>query len=402
MEQQPNQPFQRRSIPALIFKTASAEAHSVAGVKLAERWRRGLSQWSASAQLCSEGSDLRLRLDRDGPTVLAWGAWAIDPLALEEIMDHVHNGCAADEVLSFVAPGLSAAPLICLGARAAQIIADRNDGAFPLDSDLFLCGLPKEEMLKVRQIKLPGGYWAAVADERSAKRAVWRILKRLQWRPGGLVAKYLNRPISIRLSYLLMNTPVTPNQTTLFAFLLGAIGIVSLFCGGYWNIVFGAALLQLNSIIDGIDGELARVRIQTTEFGAYLDSICDEILNTLLFVAIGYNISADTKMSCFFYIGLFTGAMALAYAMVHWHCKWKHGLGFYWWFEADKPRKQVQRSTSFFSYFKKLFWKESYLFLFLVAALLNYYQLLLWIAVPAAIAVMILFFIHFVVKRARW
>jgi hypothetical protein len=87
---------------------------------------------------------------------------------------------------------------------------------------------------------------------------------------------------------------------------------------------------------------------------------------------------------------------------VHWHCKWRHGLGFYWWFEAYKPRKQVQRSTSWFAYFKKLFWKESYLLLFFLAALADVVEGLMWPSAVAGAVVWALLFVHVAVKRARW
>ena len=227
-------------------------------------------------------------------------------------------------------------------------------------------------------------------------------VKLSQNRPGGLVAKYINRPVSLRISRHLLETPISPNMVTILDFIIGAIGIVIIFQGGWLNAVIGTGLMQINSIVDGIDGELARMRHQTSEFGAYLDSVCDEILNAALMIAIGHYLSVSRQWEPYLYIGIFTGLVAFAYSLVHWHCKWKHGLGFYWWFEAYKPRVAVQRSTSVFTYFKKLFWKESYLFIFFVLAIFDVMHFMLFVCAGGALAVFVLLVIHIPVKKARW
>ena len=394
-----------RSLRALVFCPPTAESFVVGSLEMTERWQLGLSRWGAAPEKWSTTAELLRRLDTSHPTLIAWGNWAADPLATEEMISQASDSCAPDEIISFIVPGMPLAPLLCVGHEAARLFqaipaVEMGDG-----SDTLLAQIKQQypdAAIQIRQIVLKAGHWSLVQSHRDAKRATWKMLWQLQWRPGGIVAKYLNRPLSIPLSYLLMNTPVTPNMTTFFAFIVGAAGIVALFLGGYWNVVIAGVLLQANSIIDGIDGELARIRLKTSEFGAYFDSVCDEILNALLFIGIGYDLTRVTGAPVYLWVGVFSGIMAFLYSLTHWHCKWKHGLGLYWWFEAYRPRKQVQQSTSFFSYFKKLFWKESYLFIFMVTAFFSFHQLLLWIALPAASAVFVLLFIHVFIKRARW
>jgi phosphatidylglycerophosphate synthase len=291
-----------------------------------------------------------------------------------------------------------------LSANAAQQVGRLPPETLNEGPDAIVAVLAPDDALSVDLRGISEGYWARVPDPAGAREATWQLLRRLQWRPGGVVAKWINRPISIRLSRHLVRSRITPNQTTMFAFAVGLLGIISILRGGYWNAVLGTALLQANSILDGIDGELARIRHQTSEFGAYLDSVCDEVLNAGLLVAVGWALTHFKHGGdpTYQWLGLFAGAAAFAHALVHWHCKWKHGLGFYWWFEAYKPRKAVQRSRSPFAYFKKLFWKESYLFLFMWAAVFDLMEVMMWISGVAAAAVYVLFFIHIPIKRARW
>ena len=140
-------------------------------------------------------------------------------------------------------------------------------------------------------VKVSAAFWSRVSDRATAKRATWGLLQRLRWRPGGLIAKHINRPISLRITRALLDTPLTPNQTTWVSFLVGGIGVALIFFGGFSNLMIGMLLLQANNILDGIDGELARIRHQTSEYGAYLDSVFDEILNAGLMIGVGYHLS---------------------------------------------------------------------------------------------------------------
>jgi phosphatidylglycerophosphate synthase len=49
-----------------------------------------------------------------------------------------------------------------------------------------------------------------------------------------------------------------------------------------------AALMQTNSILDGVDGELARVRFEGSRLGQWLDTIGDDASNVLFWAALGF------------------------------------------------------------------------------------------------------------------
>ena len=206
----------------------------------------------------------------------------------------------------------------------------------------------------------------------------------------------------MRISIRLVDSAISPNAVTWFGGLVGALGIAFIFMGGWLNAVIGTGLLHVNNILDGIDGELARLRHQTSEFGAYLDSVLDELLNAALLIAVGYHSWKAFGWLPYLFIGIFAGTTGLLYTAAHSHCKWRHGKGLYWWFEAEKPRLAVQRSASPFAYFKKLFWKESHWLLYLAAALGSFLHVMLLISSGGAAAVFVLLFIHVVIMRARW
>jgi phosphatidylglycerophosphate synthase len=88
----------------------------------------------------------------------------------------------------------------------------------------------------------------------------------------GPVSRYLNRRFSVPVARALRHTPVTPNQVSAFAFAM-ALGALALLAAGR-NIEAGA-LIQASSIVDGVDGDLARAKAMATRFGGVFDAVLD-------------------------------------------------------------------------------------------------------------------------------
>ena len=96
---------------------------------------------------------------------------------------------------------------------------------------------------------------------------------------NGYVSKHLNRKMSEPMARLLAKTKVTPNQMTWTAFGIALMSFVSFILGQ--NII-GGLLVQLSSIVDGVDGSLARLKGVTSEFGGFLDSVLDRYADILI------------------------------------------------------------------------------------------------------------------------
>ena len=92
----------------------------------------------------------------------------------------------------------------------------------------------------------------------------------------GPVSKYLNRKISARITKMIIkyHIPLTPNQVSLISFMLGILSALSYV---YVNPIVAGILVQLSSIIDGVDGELARALNKTSKKGGFIDAILDRI-----------------------------------------------------------------------------------------------------------------------------
>ncbi len=95
----------------------------------------------------------------------------------------------------------------------------------------------------------------------------------------GYISRYVNRKASEPIARLLTRTRITPNQVSWAAFGIAVLSFVSFILG--WNIA-GGILVQLSSIVDGVDGSLARLKGMSSAFGGFLDSVLDRYADILI------------------------------------------------------------------------------------------------------------------------
>lgn len=100
----------------------------------------------------------------------------------------------------------------------------------------------------------------------------------------GLISRYLNRWLSTIITRNLLKRNITPNQVTIAISLLS---IPMLVAGIYGSIITVGIILQLASVLDGVDGEIARTKYLTSKFGALLDTALDYWIDSLGILALG-------------------------------------------------------------------------------------------------------------------
>jgi phosphatidylglycerophosphate synthase len=112
----------------------------------------------------------------------------------------------------------------------------------------------------------------------------------------GIFAR-MNRRVSIPISRQLIKFPITPNMVSLFTLGVSFMAGVYFSLGGYWNALLGAVLSVFASILDGSDGEVARLKLQESAFGCWLETICDQLYYLMIFagMTIGLTRSSGTR-----------------------------------------------------------------------------------------------------------
>ena len=180
-----------------------------------------------------------------------------------------------------------------------------------------LAGVPEVGANEVRpsNLGLDGGL--EVTDEASRRKAETAVFAELMRGDLGFVARYLNKPVSFFITrHLLCHLPVTPNQVTLGAAMVGLLGALCIATGNYALMVWGFFLAHLQSILDGCDGELARVRFQQSAIGEWLDTLVDDGLNIAIFACLGIGLNRATGSTLLLSAGLIASLMHIVYDIV--------------------------------------------------------------------------------------
>lgn len=95
----------------------------------------------------------------------------------------------------------------------------------------------------------------------------------------GPVGRWINRPISFRMSALALRLGIGPDPITWFTLMLAMVMAVVLGQGGVEWLALGGLLFQIVSVTDCVDGDIARVSWAMSRRGALLDTACDTVAN---------------------------------------------------------------------------------------------------------------------------
>lgn len=96
-------------------------------------------------------------------------------------------------------------------------------------------------------------------------------------------------PAAVRvLPWIVRRRSITPNRITAIAFVVGGVS-VGLFAAGH--LVAGAICYELRFFLDCLDGKLARVRGESSPFGAAFDRLADSLTVPAAYAAIGWTLA---------------------------------------------------------------------------------------------------------------
>jgi phosphatidylglycerophosphate synthase len=119
----------------------------------------------------------------------------------------------------------------------------------------------------------------------------------------------ISRPIKDKLLNPfgnLLGKFISPNQMTLLAFLLGVVVCWFVLQGEYlWALGFWG----LNRVTDGLDGTIARLKNQQTDFGGYLDLLLDFIVYAAIPLAFYFHLKEQLVYEKSSALGLALGIM---------------------------------------------------------------------------------------------
>ncbi|WP_301090535.1 CDP-alcohol phosphatidyltransferase family protein [Sphingomonas sp.] len=251
------------SVIDIVFRSAAAAEYRVAGIPAAARAARGVAEAFA-------GEDIRC-------IITAEKSWT--------------PGGACRAECRRLAPGRH----LVLGGSPAP-------GALRVDGEALVAALadlpPGGDVAAAVQSALAPVTWGAEDPALALRHASRTIIAGTGKATDGIVSRYLNRPISQRITRTLLRCPgITPFHATLGTATLGLAMILSLLLGGHPGLILGAILFQAASIFDGVDGEMARATWRTSDRGAMLDSLVDALTNLAFVTGVTVNLALSGDVS---------------------------------------------------------------------------------------------------------
>ncbi|MGA7318013.1 MAG: CDP-alcohol phosphatidyltransferase family protein, partial [Silvibacterium sp.] len=135
-----------------------------------------------------------------------------------------------------------------------------------------------------------GEMWQRVVTEEDHIAAERKLDRWLIKPTDGIFARF-NRRISVPISRQLIKLPITPNMVSLFTVGVGFAAGLLFARGNYWNMLAGALLSLFASILDGCDGEVARLKLMESDFGCWLETVCDWLYYLFVFAGMAIGVS---------------------------------------------------------------------------------------------------------------
>ncbi len=146
---------------------------------------------------------------------------------------------------------------------------------------------------RVRTVDVTGQPWIDVDTPEALREAERRMLRGLASKSSdGPVSRHLNRPLSRRLTRLLVRLPITPNQVSVASWALCCLAAALFAIGGYPALAAGGIVAHVASIIDGCDGEIARLKDMQSDFGGLFDSVLDRYADAFLLFGLTWHVFA--------------------------------------------------------------------------------------------------------------
>ncbi|MDE2484819.1 MAG: CDP-alcohol phosphatidyltransferase family protein [candidate division NC10 bacterium] len=129
--------------------------------------------------------------------------------------------------------------------------------------------------------------WVRASHRSDLHNAEQWLLRGLIKDTEGFMSKHVERKISLAVTRRLARTDITPNQMTAVSVGIGVLGALFFLSSTPAYQLTGALLFLLHSILDGCDGEIARLKYLESRWGGILDFWGDNVVHSAVFACIG-------------------------------------------------------------------------------------------------------------------
>jgi phosphatidylglycerophosphate synthase len=251
------------------------------------------------------------RLIREGQVALIPGDCLVTSATLNRVYDTRVNGRPV--VFTHGASGENL--VLCHAAALSQLEDLLEQSASARRARLQEMGEPSPDALG-------DDLCVHVTDESSARVAEDRLLAQLRSSTAdsdGPLARWIDRSVSQWISRRLVYTPLRPNHITIIGTTIGLLAAWCIAQGAHTFAILGTLLFLCATVIDGVDGEVARLKFQETPFGHKFDIFTDNVVHVAIFTAVAIGqFRRYPEANYPLLIGLFLVGLASAMAAASW------------------------------------------------------------------------------------
>lgn len=242
--------------------------------------------------------------------------------------------------------------------------------------------------------------WRRVEDRRSARAAKNMLFSQVTKATSGFISRHLNARISIPISKALIETGISPHLVT--SLLVMPAGLASAYLvtrpEQYLWLAGAGVLWQLAAILDRCDGEIARVQLSESKFGAWFDTLTDNVAYLCAYSGMLVGLHRMHPESPFYvYLGISAICALLLTLGIMYTYALKTGSGSLQNYMVGLARHVPQDQKGGFYRFTERYGflakRDTFSFIFFIAALANVLEFMYWFAVVgihlAAVGVLI-------------
>ncbi|MBI4445065.1 MAG: CDP-alcohol phosphatidyltransferase family protein [Acidobacteria bacterium] len=138
-------------------------------------------------------------------------------------------------------------------------------------------------------------------DLHACEEALYRFYSRKK--SDARFALLMRRYAARVLTRWLLRTPLTANGVSILGLLMGLLAGASFAAGGFGYTVLGSILFYISAVLDYCDGAVARIKLQDTATGTWLESTCDTSSYLAAFIGMAAGLYRFTGDSFFYWLG---------------------------------------------------------------------------------------------------
>ncbi|HLB59435.1 MAG TPA: CDP-alcohol phosphatidyltransferase family protein, partial [Bdellovibrionota bacterium] len=185
------------------------------------------------------------------------------------------------------------------------------------------------QLLASRNLMVAGDikdlWWQDVDTPSMLKFAEGLLFKSLRKPTDGIISRNINRPISIVITRALIPLKISPNVITLCVTILGLFTAYLCSSGESLDFLLTGILFQLTSILDGCDGEMAKLMYRASPRGAWLDTLGDNLSYIACFIGLAIGLFTRTHAYLVLGIGALSLILLLLFFIISY--RWLHAKG---------------------------------------------------------------------------